>query len=75
MPLGLPSMAIIGLAGNSPNHPNPNGSNGKSQSGSSTGDSTAEEGWTRACRTVLGVLKRVLIMESETDRGSISEQS
>ncbi|KAL0252559.1 hypothetical protein I308_101951 [Cryptococcus tetragattii IND107] len=75
MPLGLPSMAIMGLAGNGPNHPNPNGSNGKSQSGSSTGDSTAEEGWTRACRTVLGVLKRVLIMESETDRGSISEQS
>ncbi|KGB77470.1 beclin 1 [Cryptococcus deuterogattii 99/473] len=75
MPLGLPSMAIMGLAGNGSNHPNPNGSNGKSQSGSSTGDSTAEEGWTRACRTVLGVLKRVLIMESETDRGSISEQS
>lgn len=75
MPLGLPSMAIMSLAGNGLNHPGTNGSNGKSQSGSSTGDSTAEEGWTRACRTVLGVLKRVLIMESETDRGNINEQS
>lgn len=68
-------MAIMSLAGNGHNHPSPSGSNGKSQSGSSTGDSTAEEGWTRACRTVLGVLKRVLIMESETDRGNINEQS
>ena len=39
----------------------------------------AEEGsgdvqWTRACRQVLSVLKRILNVESETERASVAQQ-
>ncbi|ODO07168.1 beclin 1 [Cryptococcus wingfieldii CBS 7118] len=61
MPLGLPSMSIMGLGVGDTS----------AKDKSSASDATAEEAWTRACRTVLGVLKRILVMESEADRGAI----
>lgn len=33
-------------------------------------EGNADEQWTRACRNVLGVLKRILVVESEADRTS-----
>ncbi|WVQ97412.1 hypothetical protein IAU59_004525 [Kwoniella sp. CBS 9459] len=83
MPLGLPSMSIMGLgsSSSSSSNSNPNHNEGgggrdrgdthKSSSGGGSGaDSTAEENWTRACRAVLVVLKSVLIAaSSEADRG------
>ncbi|WVQ85262.1 hypothetical protein IAT38_007427 [Cryptococcus sp. DSM 104549] len=65
MPLALPSMSVMGFGGASPAA---SSAAGKDKSQPST-DATAEEGWTRACRTVLGVLKRILVVESEADRG------
>jgi beclin 1 len=32
---------------------------------------TGEEQWTRACRAVLAVLKRILVVESEADRAGV----
>ncbi|WVO12925.1 hypothetical protein L204_100533 [Cryptococcus depauperatus] len=65
MPLGLPSMSIMGLGSVA------SLTNTADKASPST-DTSAEEGWTRACRAVLGVLKRVLVMESEADRAVIS---
>ncbi|OCF30410.1 beclin 1 [Kwoniella heveanensis BCC8398] len=85
MPLGLPSMSMMGLGGsssaannNNSHHEDGSGSGRDAAhskgSGSGSGggaDSTAEENWTRACRAVLVVLKSVLIAASEADRGAI----
>lgn len=35
-------------------------------------DSSGEEQWTRACRAVLAVLKRILVVESEMDRSAVA---
>lgn len=61
MPL-LPSMSMMGFGG---------GGESVSNAGSagSSADTAGEEGWTRACRAVLQVLKRILVVESEGERG------
>jgi len=61
----LSSMSIMGLGSSS------SGSNDKDKSGRDS-DATAEETWTRACRAVLAVLKRVLVVESESDKNAVS---
>lgn len=55
----LSSMSIMGLGGSSaaPDDKNKDG----------------EEQWTRACRAVLAVLKRILMVESEADRSIASQ--
>ena len=58
----LSSMSIMGLGSS--------GSSGDKSSGRDT-DATGEETWTRACRAVLAVLKRVLVVESETDKSVV----
>ena len=37
-------------------------------------DGSGEEQWTRACRAVLAVLKRILVVESEADK-AVAEES
>jgi hypothetical protein len=51
---GLPSMSIMGRSTTS--------ASGKDR------DASGEEQWTRACRAVLLLLKRILVVESEADR-------
>ncbi|WVF70509.1 hypothetical protein IAT40_005299 [Kwoniella sp. CBS 6097] len=75
MPLGLPSMSIMGLgsssSANNVNNHNEDGGGRDSHKGSGSGaDSTAEENWTRACRAVLMVLKGVLIAAT-SERGGL----
>ncbi|WWD17831.1 hypothetical protein CI109_102274 [Kwoniella shandongensis] len=62
MPLTLPSMSIMGLGASTTTSSSTNatGSGGRDKNGTSSGDTTAEEGWTCACKAVLQVLKRVL---------------
>ncbi|KAK8865977.1 hypothetical protein IAR55_001127 [Kwoniella newhampshirensis] len=70
MPLTLPSMSIMGLGGtSSTTTTTTTPSSNTSASASGGGDSTAEEGWTWACKSILQVLKRVLLVESEANRG------
>jgi beclin 1 len=38
-------------------------------------DASGEEQWTRACRAVLAVLKRILVVESEADRTMVQYTS
>ncbi|WVR05937.1 hypothetical protein IAU60_002963 [Kwoniella sp. DSM 27419] len=79
MPLGLPSMSIMGLGSSSSSSSGTNhagfGAGGRDPARAESRykvdpNATAEEGWTRACRAVLTVLKRVLIVESEADRST-----
>ena len=60
---GLPSMSIMGLGS----------STTKSEIDKKEKDpeGTGEEQWTRACRAVLTVLKRVLVVESEAERAVV----
>ena len=59
---GLPSMSIMGLGSSTPK---PDADARKDAEG------TGEEQWTRACRAVLTVLKRVLVVESEAERAVV----
>ncbi len=59
----LPSMSIMGLGSSTP----------KPEDGKRDAEGTGEEQWTRACRAVLTVLKRVLVVESEAERAVIGE--
>jgi beclin 1 len=59
-------MSLMGLgpAASSPSANTGTGSSNRSEGGA------GEEGWTRACRAVLQVLKRILVVESgEGERG------
>ena len=60
----LSSMSVMGFGSS-------NSSSNESKSGRDT-DATGEETWTRACRAVLAVLKRVLVVESESDKSVVS---
>ncbi|WRT64192.1 uncharacterized protein IL334_001121 [Kwoniella shivajii] len=72
MPLTLPSMSIMGLGSSSSSSSTANpSSSSTAYKDKSDNDSTAEEGWTKACRAVLVVLKRVLMVESQMDRGAV----
>jgi beclin 1 len=55
--MSLGSMSLMGLGGTAEADPKaPHGN--------------PDEQWTRACRSVLGILKRILVVESEADRGA-----
>jgi beclin 1 len=54
--IALGSMSLMGLGAAEPDPKAPQGN--------------PDEQWTRACRSVLGVLKRILVVESEADRGT-----
>jgi beclin 1 len=54
----LSSMSIMGLGSSSTDR----------DKDKAKEDSTGEETWTRACRAVLMILKRILMVESEVDR-------
>jgi beclin 1 len=58
-------MSLMGLGPSSSSSPTTNsGTTGRPEGGA------GEEGWTRACRAVLQVLKRILVVESgEGERG------
>ncbi|WWD09468.1 hypothetical protein V865_007592 [Kwoniella europaea PYCC6329] len=77
MPLTLPSMSIMGLGSGSTTSANTSSGNAGNSSSSGGGakemDNTAEEGWTKACRAVLVVLKRILMVESQMDRGGVGQ--
>lgn len=63
----LSSMSIMGLGSST-------GSAERDQSkdGKRDHDASGEEQWTRACRAVLAVLKRILVVESEADRTAVA---
>jgi beclin 1 len=61
----LSSMSVMGFGSSN------SSSNDKDKSGRDA-DATGEETWTRACRAVLAVLKRVLVVESESDKSVVS---
>lgn len=60
----LPSMSVMGFGTSSTS-----AKDTKDRNDRDTG--TGEEQWTRACRAVLAVLKRMLVVESEADRAKI----
>lgn len=61
---GAMSLMGLGSSSSSPNAGAGSGTPNRSEGGA------GEEGWTRACRAVLQVLKRILVVESgEGDRG------
>ncbi len=62
----LPSMSIVGLGSSIPK---PEGDCKKDRDRDAEG--TGDEQWTRACRAVLTVLKRVLVVESEAERAVV----
>ncbi|WVW82365.1 hypothetical protein I302_104372 [Kwoniella bestiolae CBS 10118] len=66
MPLTLPSMSIMGLGSTSTTATG----TGSGSGGNKETDNTAEESWTKACRAVLVVLKRILMVESQMDRSA-----
>ena len=66
----LPSMSIMGLGGSSASERDKAAADVKAKE-----DSTGEEQWTKACRAVLAVLKRVLVVESEADRRDIAQNA
>ncbi|WWC86302.1 uncharacterized protein L201_001175 [Kwoniella dendrophila CBS 6074] len=75
--LTLPSMSIMGLGSTSTSNQSSSSSPSSNQSNpnSSTNnqnDNTAEENWTKACRAVLVILKRILMVESQMDRSTLS---
>ena len=63
----LPSMSIMGLGGSA------SGNRTDSTKVRGKDEGTPEDQWTRACRAVLWVLKRVLLVESEADRQGVME--
>jgi hypothetical protein len=70
----LPSMSIMGLGGSTSTSEKSKSNSG----GGSREDQSGEEIWTRACRGVLAVLKRILMVESEVERsigGSLHRDS
>lgn len=62
----LPSMSIMGLGSSTPK-PEVEAKRERDREAEGTG----EEQWTRACRAVLTVLKRVLVVESEAERAIV----
>ncbi|WWC58672.1 uncharacterized protein I303_101216 [Kwoniella dejecticola CBS 10117] len=75
MPLTLPSMSIMGLGSASTSATSASPSADRSGSNQDKDkdkvqDNSAEENWTKACRAILVVLKRILMVESQMDRGS-----
>ena len=66
----LPSMSIMGLGGSSTSERDKAAAEDKAKE-----DSTGEEQWTKACRSVLAVLKRILVVESEADRRDIAHNA
>lgn len=63
----LSSMSIMGLGSSTASTDREGGKDGKRDN-----DSSGEEQWTRACRAVLAVLKRILVVESEADRTTVA---
>ena len=62
----LSSMSIMGLGSSQ-------SASDKDRDGSKRdADTSGEEQWTRACRAVLAVLKRILVVESEADRTAVT---
>ena len=61
----LPSMSIMGLGSSSTERD-------RAAEDKAKEDSSGEEQWTKACRGVLAVLKRILIVESEGDRREVA---
>ena len=62
----LSSMSIMGLGSSQSTADKDRDGNRKDA------DSSGEEQWTRACRAVLAVLKRILVVESEADRTAVT---
>ena len=62
MPTLTAGMSIMGLGGSSGTGASHGSGKGASE------DSTAEEGWTKACRAVLVALHKILVLESESQR-------
>ncbi|RSH92846.1 autophagy protein 6 [Saitozyma podzolica] len=60
----LPSMSVMGFGTSSTSAKDTKDRNDRDAG-------TGEEQWTRACRAVLAVLKRMLVVESEADRAKI----
>ncbi|ORY23210.1 autophagy protein Apg6-domain-containing protein [Naematelia encephala] len=61
----LPTFSLMGLGSSS------HASDSSGRDKSDKDDSSGEEQWTRACRAVLLVLKRILVVESEGDKGAL----
>jgi beclin 1 len=59
-------MSIMGLGGSSSSDKDKDRDKDRSKE-----DSSGEESWTKACRAVLLVMKRILMVESEVARGVV----